>query len=99
MRPQKIEHNCKLLVIVHCRPNAFEGRRGVRSTFGQYVKRDLAGDTVIIFLIGKHNGMTRFEQTKLRQEQNTFGDILQVSIDRIGITFSPAFSFILGRYD
>lgn len=79
MRPQNIVQSCKLLVIVHCRPNAFEGRRGVRSTFGQYVKRDLAGDTVIIFLIGKHNGMTRFEQTKLRQEQNTFGDILQVS--------------------
>ena len=91
MRPQKIGHSCKLLVVVHCRPNAFEGRRGVRSTFGQYVKRDLAGDTVIIFLIGKQS-LTRFEQTKLRQEQATFGDILQVRIDSIGITFSPAFS-------
>jgi len=96
MRPQNIVQSCKLLVIVHCRPNAFEGRRGVRSTFGQYVKRDLAGDTVIIFLIGKHNGMTRFEQTKLRQEQNTFGDILQVSssIDScyvFEITLFPSF--------
>lgn len=102
MRPQKIvRHSCKLLVIVHCRPNAFEGRRGVRSTFGQYVKRDLAGDTVIIFLIGKHSGMTRFEQTKLRQEQNTFGDILQVSsvVLTAAMVFEITFPLISGRHD
>ena len=76
MRPAK--SHCKLLVVVHTPPNGFEARRGVRSTFGQYVKRGLAGDTAIIFLIGKRS-LERFEQTKLRQEQNTFGDILQVS--------------------
>ena len=71
---------CKLLVVVHCPPENFEARRGIRNTYGQYVKRGVAGPTLIIFLIGKRSGMSRFQRRKLQQEQELFGDILQVSI-------------------
>ena len=76
---------CQMLIIVHTAPDFFEARIGIRNTYGRYISEGLAGNSAILFLIGNvkkndnstHNQLIR---TKLKQEQDFFGDILQVKL-------------------
>ena len=69
---------------VHTVPDFFEARSGIRSTYGRYIEDGLAGNTSLIFLIGKikdsvSGSHRQLVEMKIKQEQDFFGDILQVS--------------------
>lgn len=90
---------CQLLVVVHSPPDYFEARMGIRNTYGRYVTKGQAGNTAIVFLIGKTvaslktsevNATRMITSAKLRQEQQFFGDILQVSILISALSYSKA---------
>ena len=74
--------NCKFLIMVHTLPDFFEARMGIRNSYGQYISEKLAGNTSLLFIIGnlKTSNKTKYELTwnKLKNEQEHFGDILQV---------------------
>lgn len=86
MRPTlEAVKNCQMLIIVHTVPDFFEARSGIRSTYGRYIEDGLAGNTSLIFLIGKikdsvSGSHRQLVEMKIKQEQDFFGDILQVSI-------------------
>ena len=71
-------------ISVHTVPDFFEARSGIRSTYGRYIEDGLAGNTSLIFLIGKikdsvSGSHRQLVEMKIKQEQDFFGDILQVS--------------------
>ena len=76
--------SCFFTFSVHTVPDFFEARSGIRSTYGRYIEDGLAGNTSLIFLIGKikdsvSGSHRQLVEMKIKQEQDFFGDILQVS--------------------
>ena len=79
----KAVKNCKFLIMVHTLPDFFEARMGIRNSYGRYISEKLAGNTSLLFIIGNlkksNNSIYELTWNKLKKEQESFGDILQVS--------------------
>lgn len=70
-------HNTKLIIFQHTRPGSFKARRDNRRTWISYIQENQM--VKVFYVVGRASGSKSFQiEAKLREENQIFGDILQV---------------------